>query len=422
MKKKFVTGMIVLGLLATACSRQKETAKGTMSDNFVQETMESAIDTSEPATFAETSVESEASPKAELTAETIEETDVLVESYPLTTESSSANTRTTPTEENSIKNIPEEAYDLSAHTPMEAFRKVMLSEAPFVCYNFHNVSSEPYSGYFNQFPYYSKESANTTFAIIDMDGDTMPEVILTRNEDTESVILRYHEGRIIGTSISGKAMGGLKTDASFTFMVGASNSGTAKLFFIGNSCVPFHVTEELEVFNEGSYYYHHNVPVAKDTYQIAALTLSSEYVARYAFTEDNINALLQDHLFPPAESQEGLERQDYLDKLSYLIDLKNKHYFVGAESYYYNCIAEMNAILDLCCQSLSAEAAALLKEEQELWQKGIDDRLVIDLYREKANSIEDASQPGIKYRNYGDMYLERTFALINLYYGCEFYE
>ena len=93
----------------------------------------------------------------------------------------------------------------------------------------------------------------------------------------------------------------------------------------------------------------------------------------------------------------------------------------NAKQYYYESKEELQKIYKLCKENLQQEECARLKKEQQYWEEGIEKRLVQDLLRYHAASIEELEEQWLYY-DYGDMYLRRILYLVNYYYGCDFYE
>ena len=326
--------------------------------------------------------------------------------------------------------IPEEAFDLSGLSPIGALKKVLLSEAPFYCTNIEpyitrNIIRE-YSGYLNEMPYGSGEWIVVTpqFTILDLDGDEILEVVLAIEDYMGSIVLRYQEGRVIGHMIDYRSMHNIQEDASFYANSSAMEYYTQKLFFIANN-VMFDCIQET---NEGiykTYYYMHDVPVDEATMKEFDESRSDlKDVEWYDFTEEVIREKLVDN---SGNNGKNSERQDYLDSLVYLIDItydySNKEqetFNKDGKRYYYNSIAEMNKIYELCKGKLSGSELMALEEEQCEWQEGIELRLARDLWP-TYYSVEEKESWDLYYY-YGSMILKRTFHLVNLYYDCHFYD
>lgn len=338
--------------------------------------------------------------------------------------------RSTELPEEEKESIPKEAFDLSALSPIGALKKVLLSEAPFYCTNIEpyinrNIIRE-YSGYLNKMPYGSSEWIVVTpqFTILDLDGDEILEVVLAIEDYMGSIVLRYQEGRVVGHLIDYRSMHNIQENASFYADSSAMEYYTQKLFFIGNT-VMFDCIQET---NEGiyeTYYYLHDVPVDEATIKEFDESRSDlKDVGWYDFTEEAIQEKLVDN---SGNNGKNNERQDYLDSLAYLIDktydYSNKEqetFNKDGKRYYYNSIAEMNKIYELCKGKFSGSELMVLEEEQREWQEGIDLRLARDLWP-TYYSVEQKDNWDLYY-TYGSMILTRAFHLINMYYDCHFYD
>lgn len=320
-----------------------------------------------------------------------------------------------------------EAFDLSDLSPIEALKKVLLSEAPFYCCTNPGANKDMnFKGYLKELSF-SEPIVTPQFAILDLDGDDVPEIVLAIEDYMGFVVLRYHEGKVFGWFLGYRSMHGLKADGSFWQSGSAFESYISKLFFIGNM-ISFDVNmQRLENAVEISYYLH-DVPVDEvewetyyQTYEEKADAewheFSEEAVEKYVVTNSEIIGL------------DGTlnERQAYLDSFSYLAEMTEvaskddvEEYNKQAKKYYYSCLAEMNKIYELCKDKLSASELTALEEAQSEWQEGIDLRLAGDLWPDYY-SVEEKADWSL-YFTYGEMILTRAFHLVNLYYDCHFYD
>lgn len=150
-------------------------------------------------------------------------------------------------------------------------------------------------------------------------------------------------------------------------------------------------------------------------------------VELHEFSQEAINEWVIDNSEYPENNKSYNERQDYLNSLNYLLDITYDYIYKDLESfnedgkkYYYNCIAELNKIYELCIGRLTGNELEEFKAAQQVWQEGIDLRLAEDLCNSgQACSIEELDK-WVLYYNYGDMILRRTLHLVNIYYGCQF--
>ena len=76
------------------------------------------------------------------------------------------------------------------------------------------------------------------FAVVDVDGDAMPEVILretVNGTDDGFRIFHYQNGTVYGYSLSYRAFMDLKVDGTFSFSSGAGDNGFGRMSFNGNA-------------------------------------------------------------------------------------------------------------------------------------------------------------------------------------------
>jgi hypothetical protein len=89
-----------------------------------------------------------------------------------------------------------------------------------------------------------------TFAIHDMDGDSIPEVILEYTPMGDRLVLRYDKGKIYGYDIAYRGLYDIRTDGTFRWSNSADNSGIGKLKFTSEELV----TINLCSLNEARYF------------------------------------------------------------------------------------------------------------------------------------------------------------------------
>lgn len=368
-KKTFLTEMVLLLSLFTACGKQTaEEKNGEITSEYSVE--EAAED-----------IESEPEP-ADATEPSIEEPDVIL-------------------------------------SPEEAFRAVLLSEMPFfyvendMIYQNRNVIHEYYE-YLNEVTYNDKPMATPNFAIVDMDGDTIPEVVLEIQDYCGFVILRYKEGQIYGSEISYRGLSDLKEDGSSMGSNSAFEYSYGKIFFIENTILHY---DSAEIDYDS--YYSFDIPIDEKTWE-GLLSAHEEVpdVEWYEFSEESIEEWFTDNPafadISPETMAVTIERQNYLDSLSYLIEITydfssrgEERVNVSPKGYYNSCYEEMDKIYRLCKEKLSDAELEELEENQRIWD-------------EYLGQCMEKVMPD--YFFYGDMVLRRTCYLINLYYGNHFYD
>jgi len=124
--------------------------------------------------------------------------------------------------------------DLSFEIAQMTFLEVMLSNAPFQC-NGRGISSM----YLNQFfpPNECDELGGllAQFALVDMDGDGVYEVVINDTFLNAKTILRYYNGQIYGHGLFfRRTLSWLMVDGSFLFSGGAAVYGIERLGFLYN--------------------------------------------------------------------------------------------------------------------------------------------------------------------------------------------
>jgi len=142
----------------------------------------------------------------------------------------------------------------------------------------------------------------TKFAIVDLDNDGTPEVVLWLNVNSDNYygfeVLRYQDGIIYGYTLWYRSFMDLKENGTFSFSSGAADSGFGKINFSGNSCSIDEIT-----YSESSYDSNNNMSVsyfvdhesATEEEFLSAIDRQSEAAAAtwYDFTNDNIGIMLK---------------------------------------------------------------------------------------------------------------------------------
>lgn len=120
------------------------------------------------------------------------------------------------------------------HLALDAYKKVLQNKAEFFS------SENKKNTYLNDFlnggvPGYDVKVKVTHFAVLDMDGDKAPEVVLELSVSGEYPdfyeVLHYTNSVVYGYNFVLRALGGLKTDGTFTYSNSAADNGFGKLEF-----------------------------------------------------------------------------------------------------------------------------------------------------------------------------------------------
>ena len=321
-------------------------------------------------------------------------------------------------------------FTIAKSAVQQAFLSVLLNEEIFECsgndYDFH------YNGYLKELKDGERIREFPQFAINDLDGDEVPEIILAEKEYIGFIVLRYREGKVYGTDMNYRAMFNLRENGMAYGTSSAADYIMAKRYFIGNKIVSNDKLHSDCYYTPN--YYIDDVPVTKEEFEQLETKIYYEVSETewYDFTKESIKQhITESPLFVDVSEEKALrmqQRQEYMDSLSYLLEIKGA--YVGksqeeknenAKQYYYECKGELDKIYKLCKANFKQEELTKLKKEQQYWEEGIKKRLAADLLQYNAYSIEDLKEQWLYYE-YGDVYLRRALYLINCYYGCDFYD
>ncbi len=322
---------------------------------------------------------------------------------------------------------PEPTHNLTA---AELFASVLRDEKSiyFSELGAHGQTdlNTPKTGTISELQYgYENHYDIANFTVVDLDGNTIPEVILEVEEYFGYIILNYQDGRIIGNAKPYRGFGDLKKEGLFYSSSGAGHNQVNRLYFTGETWESNILAEhdEMQYFVKDSIA---DETAWKKAYEEFDKKESAEW---YEFTPENIETYVlknKDLAIKYSDlPKEVREHQEYLDSLSYLQELtydlyqkSEEEYKEDAKAYYDSCQREMEKILKLCLEKEGTKAES--EKEQQLWQENFDKRLKETLSIHKCNSIEELlnSDFGFLYWEYGDMMLRRTLCLVDRYYEC----
>lgn len=317
-------------------------------------------------------------------------------------------------------------------SPNQAFASVLNNEKRFICtdkvpYMKKDFVKE-YYGYLQELPCGDQQMITPRFAVVDMDGDEIPEVILEIEDYWGFIILRYENENVYGNIVGYRTMNTLKKNGVFHSSSSSDEYSWQKLFFIGNNFL----TDEM-LYRSQDFYYANDIPIEQELWEVMDSACNNlQNVEWYEFTDDAIDLqIIKNPLFSDISAEKAIttdERQKYLESLSYLVDMtydyteKNQEERnVSAKRYYTSCLEEMDKIYKLCNENFSAEDAEALSKSQQYWKENIDRSFKSMLIKYGVNSIEDMEDQSLYYA-YGDVVLRRTFALINDYFNWDFYD
>ena len=149
----------------------------------------------------------------------------------------------------------------------------------------------------------SVKSKATKFAIVDLDNDGIPEVILwlavNNNDDFGFEVLRHQDGVVYGYTLSYRSFMDLKEDGTFSFSSGAADFGFGTLEFKEKV-----YTVDMISYSESSYdsnnnqiisYFVNHESATEEEFLSAFNTQSEKTGATwYDFTDENIDKLFSD--------------------------------------------------------------------------------------------------------------------------------
>jgi hypothetical protein len=67
------------------------------------------------------------------------------------------------------------------------------------------------------------------FTVLDMDGDSIPDVILNTQPSYDQLLLRYENGTVFGYEFGIRGLKGIMKDGTYSWSNGAADSGYSKL-------------------------------------------------------------------------------------------------------------------------------------------------------------------------------------------------
>jgi len=346
-----------------------------------------------------------------------------------------------------VTRIPNSENDLSAPnvkptsapldhqelTPMQTLKAVIRNETPFLCTDKapYNSIGKQWNGYLNELTFNNSPMITPQFAVVDLDGDGVSEIVLAIDNYYGFVILRYKEEKVYGNIVSYRTMESLKMDGSFMASSGSSDNSIGKMLFIGDT---FFCDEKICSVGGSPTpsYYIHDMPIDKDTWDKCLISFEDlPDVEWHDYSIEAVNQWLIDN--PDSSEMSALpklataDRQNDLDSLAYLIDLtysnlkSQEEINTNARSFYNGCNDEMNKFYRLCSEKLSGDELETLSTEQQRWQENFNQRFSGFLSDHLVDSMDDLADQSW-YNDFGNMMLKRTLYLLNLYYDDHFYD
>jgi hypothetical protein len=188
------------------------------------------------------------------------------------------------------------------------------------------------TGFYNNGILYYHDLNFSLFAVLDMDIDGTPELVLHNTSNGDSLVFHYYNnGAVREKEYSYRAMSNLKMDGSFAWSNSASNSGLGKLRFQGAEQETMHLAEYGSLLEDIEMYRINGNPVSQnDLYAYTALQDAKEDVVWHELTIENINNLVALYMFkapsfPPPKNYNQYNIKPMLNGLSdnsYTSDLR----------------------------------------------------------------------------------------------------
>ncbi|QQZ63245.1 hypothetical protein JI735_12610 [Paenibacillus sonchi] len=183
---------------------------------------------------------------------------------------------------------------------MEAYKTVLQNKIEF--YSIETKKKVYLNDFLTNNEIYGTTSKINHFAVLDMDGDKIPEVVLglTVDENPNFVeVLHYMNSEVYGYFFGNDQLSDLKTDGTFRWLSGGlTYNGYGKLRFQTNSCeidnLAYH---ESSATNESSTtfaiaYYINNKLVTEDSYKAFVKEEDAKRdVTWYEFSQENISTV-----------------------------------------------------------------------------------------------------------------------------------
>lgn len=270
--------------------------------------------------------------------------------------------------ESSLPNIS--STPSTSHTdvlsPMQTIKSVLLNEQTLLCTDKspYNDLDHEWNGYLNELAYDSNPIKTPQFAVVDLDGDGVSEVVLAIEDYNGFIILRYKESKVYGFIVSYKSMYNLKADGSFMTSSSSSDTSVSKMLFIGDTFFQNDIVNSVGGTPDITYYIH-DMPIDKDTFdKYLDSFYNSPDVEWHDYSKQAINQWLVDSTemkdVPAVPESDSYDRQNYLNTLAYLMDFR-AYYNISLEdqeevnsnarNYYNGCYNEMNKIYQLCLEN-----------------------------------------------------------------------
>lgn len=318
-------------------------------------------------------------------------------------------------------------------TAAEEFAAVLKNQTEFYFTDKapHNHAHSYYQneGLLSELQYgYENNYDIVNFAVVELNGDGIPEVILEVPNYFGYIILHYKDNQIFGVGTTFNSFFHLKKNGLSMSMGGVESGSVNRVYFMGDT-----MFFDKYVERDYSRFYKEDM-ICDEAFwdQESDKFFQEEPLEWYAITDENINTqILENPQLDVKASEIPLkvkQRQKHLDSIIYLQDAKyylqikeDAEYREDAINYYNGCLEEMDKILVLCREHLDEDMVAELEKEQLLWQENFEQRLSDELSIYNLDRMEDFLETNQRYTYfvYGDIVFRRIIRLIDMYYDSE---
>ena len=197
------------------------------------------------------------------------------------------------TQQTSVQTPSVNKKDLEA--AMKEYKEVLRNEAEF--YNTDHYATEKnvyIRNYMEAKDIY--ESDIYKFAVVDMDGDGIPEIAIETQEFT--LILRYESNTVYGFDFNFRHMYNIRKDGSYVWNAGADNAGTNKIQFFGAEYSEISIESYEDIYDEDgdlveTIFLVNSISVTEEEYNLFVKQRDKiETVSSFELNEENITLKL----------------------------------------------------------------------------------------------------------------------------------
>ena len=269
------------------------------------------------------------------------------------------------------------------YSVVQIMEKALLGEYP-ICYSYVGSTIHLETTYLTNITKNdSVEGELPQFAIIDLDKDSIPEVVFQLPDFSRYIILRYNNGDVLGYEIPYRGLQNLKSDGTFRTSNGSSDGTISRLHFWGNFYdyeILVSYSEQLANSNQDSIWTIREPTLVEsllnqDEFKIYLNRFFSKpEVEWHIYSNDSVKEWLPQEFtaYSDPDSSDFSRLQVFFDDLSGLkYDLQLEYYIAYSDG----IDNAMKEVLEACFSALSADEVSALKEEYCLWTERRDQML-----------------------------------------------